>query len=140
MNPIHFITHRLVKTEDLNHHGTLFAGRGAEWLIESGFIAVASLLNAKNIICAKVHGIQFTSPVKPGEILRFDSAVVNTGRTSLTSYIGVMRKGEDKAIVEGYITFVHVDEHTKPQPHGITVEPLTENEKQQQEVAKNLPR
>lgn len=24
----------LIKSEDLNHHGTLFAGRTAEWLVE----------------------------------------------------------------------------------------------------------
>ena len=27
----------LVKSEDLNHHGTLFAGRTAEWLVERRF-------------------------------------------------------------------------------------------------------
>ena len=25
----------LIKSEDLNHHGTLFAGRTAEWLVEA---------------------------------------------------------------------------------------------------------
>ena len=35
-------TCRLIKSEDLNHHGTLFAGRCAEWFVESGFIAVAA--------------------------------------------------------------------------------------------------
>ena len=39
------VTSRLVKSEDLNHHGTLFAGRTAEWFVESGFIAATSLLN-----------------------------------------------------------------------------------------------
>ena len=33
--------YHLVKSEDLNHHRTLFAGRGAEWLVEAGFIAAA---------------------------------------------------------------------------------------------------
>ncbi|MEL7655970.1 MAG: acyl-CoA thioesterase, partial [Bacillota bacterium] len=32
----------LVKSEDLNHHGTLFAGRSAEWLVEAAFVAAAS--------------------------------------------------------------------------------------------------
>ena len=34
---------RLVKSEDLNHHGTLFAGRSAEWFVEAGFIAAGAL-------------------------------------------------------------------------------------------------
>lgn len=46
-----FTTYHLVKSEDLNHHGTLFAGRGAEWFVESGFIAAANLVNPKNLIC-----------------------------------------------------------------------------------------
>ena len=29
-------TYHLVKSEDLNHHGTLYAGRNAEWFVESG--------------------------------------------------------------------------------------------------------
>lgn len=32
----------LVKSEDLNHHGTLFAGRTAEWLVEAGFVTAAA--------------------------------------------------------------------------------------------------
>ena len=35
----------LVKGEDLNHHGTLYAGRGVEWMVETGFI-VASIVMA----------------------------------------------------------------------------------------------
>ncbi len=140
MQPQRFQTHRLVKTEDLNHHGTLFAGRGAEWIVESGFIAVASLLNPKNIVCAKIHGIQFTSPVRPGEIIRFESMVISTGRASLTAYVSVCRKGDTTPIVDGFITFVHVDDNTKSTPHGIVIEPVTELDKELQEKAKALPR
>ncbi len=53
---------RLVKSEDLNHHGTLFAGRCAEWFVEAGFIAVASVLPAENIVCMKIHGLEFSRP------------------------------------------------------------------------------
>ena len=35
-------TSRLVKSEDLNHHGTLFAGRTAEWFVEAGFVSAAA--------------------------------------------------------------------------------------------------
>ncbi len=30
------VTNRFVKSEDLNHHGTLFAGRTSEWFVETG--------------------------------------------------------------------------------------------------------
>ena len=54
---------RLVKSEDLNHHGTLFAGKTAMWFVESGFIAAASLTHPENIVCVNIHGMLFTRPV-----------------------------------------------------------------------------
>ena len=44
------VTNRFVKSEDLNHHGTLFAGRSAEWFIEAGLMAVSGILPADNIV------------------------------------------------------------------------------------------
>ncbi len=140
MVPQRFITNRLVKSEDLNHHGTLFSGRGCEWIVESGFIAAANLLDPKSIVCVKVHGIHFTMPVRPGEVIRFESMIINTGRSSLTAYVSVTHKGSPNPIVDGFITFVHVDENTKSKAHGIAIEPATEEDKRIQEVARNLPK
>lgn len=140
MIPQRFITNRLVKSEDLNHHGTLFAGRGCEWIVESGFIAAASLLDPKSIVCVRVHGIYFKLPVKPGEVICFESMIINTGRSSLTAYVSVTHKGSPEPIVDGFITFVHVDESTKSKAHGIVIEPVTEEDKRIQEIARNLPK
>lgn len=140
MQPESFIIHRLVKSEDLNHHGSLFAGRGAEWMVEAGFIPAASLLSPKNIVCLKIHGIEFLSPVRPGQILKFNAKVINTGRTSLTSYVSVSLVNDDKIVVDGFLTFVYVDENTKPKPHGIIIEPTNDGDRALQERAKNLPR
>ena len=63
MNMEELTIYHLVKSEDLNHHGTLFAGRGAEWLVEAGFIAAANLLPPQFILCLKIHGMEFTRPV-----------------------------------------------------------------------------
>ena len=61
---------RMVKGGDLNHHGTLFAGRGAEWFVEAGFIAAASLTSPESTVCVKIHGMVFTRPVKKGSVIR----------------------------------------------------------------------
>ncbi|MDR1055067.1 MAG: acyl-CoA thioesterase [Prevotellaceae bacterium] len=140
MEPKSFIIHRLVKSEDLNHHGSLFAGRGAEWMVEAGFIAAASLLNPKNIVCLKIHGIEFRNPIRPGQTLCFDARVINTGRTSLTSYVSVSIVNEEKTVVEGFMTFVYVDENTLPKPHGIVIEPVSDEDKALQKRVKELPR
>jgi acyl-CoA hydrolase len=127
MEPKTLIIHHLVKSEDLNHHRTLFAGRGAEWLVESGFIAAADLLPPQYIVCVKIHGMAFTRPVFPGEIIRFESKIILAGRSRLVAFIGASVK--DQSVVQGFITFVYVDENGKPRPHGIQVEPVTEEDK-----------
>ena len=128
--------HHLVKGEDLNHHQTLFAGRGAEWLVEAGFIAVADLLPPQFILCLKIHGMLFRRPVKPGEVVRFDSRIVLTGRSRLIVYVRAEVKGE--LTVDGFITFVYVDEEGKPRPHGLTIEALSAEELEIQARARLL--
>lgn len=128
-HPVDNITMRLIKSEDLNHHGTLFAGRTAEWFIESGFIAATALLDPRSVVCLKVHGMYFTSPANPGEVLRFESKIVHTGKSSLVAYIRVCKSKCTKTLVEGFVTFIHVDEETRPLPHNIITEPLNEEDR-----------
>jgi acyl-CoA hydrolase len=117
-----FQTYRLVKSEDLNHHGTLFAGRSAEWFVESGFVAAANLIDPKHLICVQIHGMYFSKPVKPGQIVCYNSKIVYAGSSSLYAYIKVTVGGDDKQIqVDGFITFVHVDDDTKPISHNIEI-------------------
>ena len=137
-HPVDNITMRLIKSEDLNHHGTLFAGRTAEWFIESGFIAATALLDPRSVVCLKVHGMYFTSPAKPGEVLRFESKIVHAGKSSLVAYIRVCKSTCAKTLVEGFVTFIHVDEETRPLPHNIITEPLTENDRLLSEQAAAL--
>lgn len=133
-----FTTHRLIKSEDLNHHGTLYAGPSAEWFVESGFVAAASLLPPENIVCLKIHGMTFRQPANPGEISVFQSRIVFAGRTSLVAHVRV--RVREKELVSGFITFIHVDQQGNPQPHGIVLQADTDEEKQIAEAAKNLPR
>ena len=128
--------YHLVKSEDLNHHGTLFAGRGAEWLVEAGFIAAANLLPPQFILCLKIHGMEFTRPVHSGETICMNSTVVFTGRSRLISYVRAEVKRE--LAVDGFITFVYVDEAGKSRPHGIVIEAHSPEEIALQERAKAL--
>jgi acyl-CoA hydrolase len=124
---MHTLTiHHLVKGEDLNHHRTLYAGRGAEWLVEAGFIAASNLVPPEYVLCLKIHGMTFTRPVLPGEVVRYDSRIVWTGRSRLIAYIRATTKGE--LTVDGFITFVYVDDNGKSRPHGITIEAETPEE------------
>ena len=133
--PVYTSVH-LVKGEDLNHHGTLYAGRTAEWFVESGFISAASMTKPENIVCLKIHGMTFTRPIRKGDLVTFSSRVVLTGETKICSYIQVTVK--DKVVVRGFITFVHVDLEGKPLPHGLDFVPHTDEEKALYEEAKSL--
>jgi hypothetical protein len=55
IEPKVFSTMRLVKSEDLNHHGTLFAGRSAEWFVESGLLLRHRLLGHKAFVLANTR-------------------------------------------------------------------------------------
>jgi acyl-CoA hydrolase len=133
-----FATNRLVKGEDLNHHGTLYAGRTAEWFVESAFVAAGSVLPSKNIVCKKIHGLTFLKPVKPGQIVCFNSCIAYAGKSSLRVYVKVnLIHQTEELFVEGFVTFIHVNEKTEPIPHSIVIIPATDEEKEIYEKAKN---
>lgn len=115
--------YKLVKSEDLNHHGTLFAGRMAEWFVESCFITAANeYKHPENLVCLKLHELRFTTPVKKGTIINIKSKILKAGKTSIVVYGKVTRNDDDKILVEGFLTFVCVDEDGKKMPHNLIVE------------------
>ena len=135
MNIRAFQSHHFVKSEDLNSHGTLFAGQGAKWFVESGFIAAAGITSTQNIVCMKIHGMLFKKPVPLGTLVCFESKVVLAGRVSLVAYVKAFNTHNEEFIVDGFLTFVHVDLRGKPSAHGITLEVNSEDEKALHEMA-----
>jgi len=130
---------RLVKSEDLNHHGTLFAGRCAEWFVESAFISVVRRLPPDNVVCLKIHGMEFLRPSRLGDVLCFESRIVYAGRSTIVSHVKVTRQAEPNVVcTDGFLTFCYVDENTKSMPHGLVITPETEEEKRLHEEAKIL--
>lgn len=135
-----FITTRLVKSEDLNHHGTLFAGRMSEWFVEGCFIAAATIHgNPEDIVCIKLHGLKFGKPAQKGQIIQLTTKVVLTGNSSMTVYGKVTGLDDNDISVDGFITFVCVDEFGKKMSHGIaSPEPASEEEVKLVALAKTL--
>ncbi|CEN89857.1 acyl-CoA thioesterase [Paraclostridium sordellii] len=134
----YYDTHRLVKSEDLNHHGTLFAGRMTEWFVESCFITVANeYKHPENLVCLKVHEVKFSKPIRKGDIINIKSKIIYAGKTSLTVYGKVLR--DSNTIVEGFLTFVCVDEDGVKMPHNLVLqEPRTEEDIKLLERVNNL--
>ena len=134
------IINRLVKGDDLNHHGTLFAGKTAMWFVEAGFIAAASLTKPESIVCLNIHGMLFMKPIHNGSIIRFESKVILAGNTRLVSYIKVVDNSNDDFLVDGFITFVHVDKNAERIAHGIVINSTEPDDLALQKKAKNLQR
>ena len=134
-----FATHRLVKSEDLNHHGTLFAGRSAEWFVEAGFVAAANMINPKELVCLKIHGMHFSQAVHAGTIICFESCIITTGRTSLKAYVKVTKAANPEHIlVDGFLTFVHVDDEGRSKPHGLVITADNPTDEQLQKLAETV--
>lgn len=94
----------------------------------------------ENTVCAKIHGMVFTRPVKKGSIVRCESKVVFAGRASLVAYVKILLHPSDEFVVDGFLTFINVDATGRPQPHGLTIEATTDEDRLLQETAQALSR
>lgn len=117
-------TFHLVKGEDLNHHGTLFAARAAAWLVEAGFVAAACEHgNNEEVVLRNLHNMSFSKPVQKGTIVKFVSRVVYAGSTSLMVSVLAKDAMSGATAVEGYITFVTIEDGTgQKKVHGILLD------------------
>lgn len=114
----------LVKGEDLNHHGTLFAARAASWFVEAGF-AAAALEHGRpeEIVLRNLQNMSFSVPVEKGAVVAFRSRVSYAGRTSLVVHIEAADAVTGVKAVEGFITFVTIDEGTRvKKEHGVALD------------------
>ncbi|MBN1260872.1 MAG: acyl-CoA thioesterase [Anaerolineae bacterium] len=121
---------RLVKSVDLNHHGTLFAGRMAEWLVEVGFMTARAALECPptEIVCVRLHGMDFRRSVPSGATLALEGRVVHVGTTSVTVFVeaGAWDTAPiSTASTGGFATFVRIVEG-KAIPHGLVMDPPQE--------------
>lgn len=115
--------YKLIKSEDLNHHGTLFAGRLAEWFVESCFITASNEYNhPENLVCLKIHELKFTKPISKGSIIKIQSKIVKAGTTSINVYGKVTKNNSDEILVDGFVTFVCVDKEGKKMLHNLKIE------------------
>jgi acyl-CoA hydrolase len=125
-----------VKSVDLNHHGTLFAGRTAEWLLNQDLFPLPVWWTPKHCLPENPWHV-FYPARKCRTNIEICYQVVYAGKSSLVSYVQVYKEGIEDALVSGFITFIHVDENT-PSSHNIEIAPITDQDKALLEEAKAL--
>jgi acyl-CoA hydrolase len=129
----------LIRPEDLQHHGTLFAGRMAEWFVETCFVAASRLVGRpEDVVCVQIHGISFKKPATNGDIVDIKARVAFLGPTSITVCGKAFVNDNEIPSVSGMITFVTVDKEGKPYEHGLTLpqEYIAQNREIHQEALK----
>jgi len=132
----------LVRPEDLNHHGTLFAGQMAKWLVEAGVITASRLCGkAKDVVCVQINGMTFKKPINNGDIIEIKSRIAHLGSTSITVLSQVFRKQDAVPLVSNMATFVTVDKENRPYKHGfkLSEEYIAKNHDIYQEALKIRP-
>ena len=75
--------HELVLPALANHHGTLFAGQGLQLLAKAAFLT-ARRLAQREVVMARVSGVDFLAPVPVGHQLVLRAWVSRVGRSSMT--------------------------------------------------------
>ncbi|MEK7866041.1 MAG: hotdog domain-containing protein [Planctomycetota bacterium] len=112
----------LVKYEDLNHHRTLFAGRGAEWLIEASFIAAARCVGKpEDVVCVQIQGMTFKKPAWKGDLVEVVAQIGHLGGKSLTVIGKATINGDPASVVTCLTTFVTTNGEGKAYAHGISL-------------------
>lgn len=107
----------LVTPNDVNHLGTLFGGRLVALMDQAAFIAGARL-SGRSVVTASIEKLDFTVPVRLGELLTVEARVVAVGRSSMQ--IDVVAYAEDlqsqtrRQATQGRFVMVAVDESGRP--------------------------
>ncbi len=107
----------VVMSRDTNHYGNVHGGVMAQYADNLAY-ALASQYSRLNVVTAKIHELNFTNPVKSGNMVILDAEIVRVGRTSLD--IEVKIRGENLLtgnifdVADAKFTMVAVDVRGKP--------------------------
>ena len=118
-NIMNIITRHLVRPADLNHHGTLYGGRIAEWMTEAAFMGMAQILgHTDHAVIVSTKDLTIKKPVNTGTVFELGYEIVATGNTSITVKItGLDMLSPETVHAEGTFIFVTIDENGKSARH-----------------------
>lgn len=116
-------TSHLVKSEDLNHHQTLYAGRCVEWCVEMAYItAQRCFREPRPLVFMSIRSLSIRAAARVGEILELTGRVDYLGESTIGVRIDghKAQNGEgSKPVVTGTFLFCTIDEEGKAVPHGL---------------------
>lgn len=117
----------LVKSEDLNHHRTLYGGRCVEWCVHMAYVtAQCCFEDARPLVFMSIRSLSMRAPARLGDLVELAGRVDYLGESTIGIRVDgrrVQPKSDVKPIVTGTFLFCTVDEEGKAVPHNLL--PLT---------------
>lgn len=109
----------MIFPEHANHYGTLFGGNALALMAKAAFVAATRRARA-SVVMARSERVDFTTPIRVGELLELTATVSRTGRSSMTVEVqGVaapINGGAARPVLSGQFEMVAVDADGRPQP------------------------
>lgn len=97
-----------------NHYGTLFGGNGLALMARAAFVA-ATRHAGTSVVMARSEQVDFTTPIRVGEILDLTAQVIRTGRSSMTVEVEGRIAASSGPALRGRFVMVAVDGTGRPQ-------------------------
>jgi acyl-CoA hydrolase len=100
----------LIRSEFLNHYGTLFGGYMMQWADDMAYNA-ASLAYPQASFVTKLFGqFDFTSPVRSGDIIKIFGQVESVGSTSCKIAVWAVNARTDADVFRTFAVMVNVQD------------------------------
>lgn len=117
------ITHHYVRMEQMNHHGSLYAGILTDWMTEAAFLGIArDIGRTDHIVMRAVQDFQFLQAAGLGAVMEFRYEVVKVGTSSLTVAVEAVDLFEERRYGSCQVSFVNTGEDGRSCPHGFVIE------------------
>lgn len=130
----------IVFPNDTNPYGTMFGGAAYALMDRAAFLA-ANAFSRQNAVTASSEHVDFTIPIRQGDIVEAVARVVYTGRTSMVVRVDLNARSPLEAdwrrCTSGLFTMVAVDGDGVPQPVPQLV-PRTDAERAEWDAAREV--
>lgn len=117
-------TIHLVKSEDLNHHQTLYGGRCVEWCVQMAYITAESCFDEHQpVVFMSIRSLSMRAPGRLGDMVQFVGRVDYVGESTIGVRVDAHKlqpRHDQKPVATGTFLFCTVDEEGRSVPHGLT--------------------
>ena len=100
----------LIRSEFLNHYGTLFGGYMMQWADDMAYSAASLSFPAANFVTKLFGQFDFTSPVRGGDIIKIFGQVESVGTTSCKIRVWAINARTSMDVFSTFAVMVNVQD------------------------------